>query len=189
MARGERLIKPVSIPINKKFREDCAYYAHIIVEDSFQNGMKSRFGSGGFFKHYVGKMGEMAFFKFCMQEGIAVKHIPFREGYADLNERDDFVVIIHNVERIIEVKTAVLKDLKLDKELRLFYNEKQYNDKSDHNYIVVFAATNKQLTQIALLGWIPASEIKKYPVRKDIVSPAYAIPLKDLRDMRLFVEG
>jgi len=126
---GERLIKPVSIPINKKFREDCAYYAHIIVEDSFQNGMKSRFGSGGFFKHYVGKMGEMAFFKFCMQEGIAVKHIPFREGYADLNERDDFVVIIHNVERIIEVKTAVLKDLKLDKELRLFYNEKQYNDK------------------------------------------------------------
>ena len=182
------LAQPVFVELSKKFRLDCAYYAHMIVEDSIKNGMKSRFGDGGFFKHFVGKMGEMAFFKFCMRVGIPVKHIPFREGYKDLDENDDFVVIIHDVERCIEVKTAVLKKWKLDENLRLFYNERQYLNKEKHNYIVVFSATDKRLTRLALLGWIPASEIQKYPVRRDIRSPAYAVPFKDLRDMRLLVE-
>ncbi|AGK61480.1 hypothetical protein Asulf_01497 [Archaeoglobus sulfaticallidus PM70-1] len=184
-------MRPISIEINNKFREDVAYYAHIVVQDSFKNKMKPRFGDGGFVKHYIGKMGEMAFFRFCMQNGIAVKHIPFRDDYSTLNDKDDFVIITHGVQRIVEVKTSVLKrkdPLDPPEDLQLFYNKKQYDEKAEYNHIVVFAATNSELTKISLLGWIPAYEIRKYPVRRDLKSPAYAIPYRDLRSMIMLTD-
>ena len=55
------MIKPISIPMDDKFVQDAAYYAFKTVTCSFENGMKSRFGNGGLFKHMLGKLGERHF--------------------------------------------------------------------------------------------------------------------------------
>ena len=183
------MMNPVAIPIDIKFVQDAAYYALITVFDSFENKMKSRFGSGGLFKHMLGKIGELAFFRFCMENHIAVKHVPFRDNYSELNNDDDFVISVLGHDFRVEVKTATIPNpIKPDEKLVLFYNRDQYKAQENHDYIVVFAGVNKAVTQIALLGWIHASEISKFPVwKKNMQSPAYAIPANRLKDM-LYLE-
>ncbi len=184
------MIKPISIPLDEKFVSDAAYYAFKTVQCSFENGMKSRFGNGGLFKHILGKLGETAFFRFCLENRIAVKHTPFRNDYSQLNGCDDFIINIMGLDFVVEVKTATIKDpLKPDPKFRLFYNKGQYEAKQEYNYIVVFAAVNPTITQIALLGWIHAQDIAKFPVwRKNMQSPAYAIPVEELKGMEKLVE-
>ena len=184
------MIQPVSIPLDAKFISDASYYAFITVTCCFENGMKPRFGNGGLFKHMLGKLGELAFFKFCLENRIAVKHAPFRNDYSQLNVSDDFIVNVMGLDFTVEVKTATIRNpLNPDPKFRLFYNQGQYEAKQDHNYLVVFAAVNPQITQIALLGWIHAKDIAKFPVwKRKIQSPAYAIPVSELRDIRKFVE-
>jgi len=180
------MIQPVSIAMDEKFVSDAAYYAFKTVTCSFENGMKSRFGNGGLIKHILGKLGETAFFRFCLQNGVAVKHTPFRSDYSKLNGCDDFVINVMGLDFIVEVKTATIKDpLNPEPKLRLFYNKDQYDAKQDHNYIVVFAAVNQAVTKVALLGWIHAQDIAKFPVwKKNMQSPAYSIPVGELKDLR-----
>jgi hypothetical protein len=180
--------EPVSIPVTDKFIQDAAYYAGKTVFASFSNGMKSRFGNGGLVKHMQGKMGELAFFRFCLDNGIPVKHVPFRDDYSTLDEQDDFIIILKSRQIPVEVKTATLKDPISMKTPNLFYNKNQYDQKEDYNYIVVFAATNFELTQVVLIGWIHAKKIANYTVRRDIKSPAYVIPVKDLKPMSDFLK-
>jgi len=184
------MVEPISIPLDTKFVQDAAYYALITVFDSFENKMKPRFGNGGLFKHMLGKLGELAFFRFCMENHIAVKHAPFRNDYSQLDDCDDFVISVMGVDRVVEVKTSTIKNpLNPDSKLRLFYNQAQYEEKESKDFLVVFAATNPPITQLALLGWIHASEISKFPIwKKNMKSPAYAIPVSELKDMRVFVE-
>ena len=178
---------PVSIEVDEKLIQDAAYYALKVTSCSFKKKMRPRFGNGGLFKHMLGKIGEVAFFKYCMENGIAVKHTPFRDDYSRLNDKDDFIISIMGVDRKVEVKTASLR-FPLPDNLRLYYNKKQYESKEDYDYLVVFVAVNHEVTEIKLLGWLHASDIADYPIRNNLSSPAYAIPLKNLKDMRVFVE-
>ncbi len=180
------MIQPIPIAIDEKFVSDAAYYAFKTVTCSFENGMKSRFGNGGLLKHILGKLGETAFFRFCLENGIAIKHTPFRSDYSKLDECDDFLINVMGIDFVVEVKTATIKDpLSPDQKFRLLYNKEQYDAKKDRNYIVVFAAVNQAVTKIALLGWIHAKDIAKFPVwKKNMQSPAYAIPVSELKDMK-----
>jgi hypothetical protein len=180
--------EPVSIPVTDKFIQDAAYYARKVVFSSFSNGMRPRFGNGGLVKHMQGKMGELAFFKFCLDNGIPVKHAPFRDDYSALDDQDDFIIVLKSRQIPVEVKTASLKNPIELRTPNLFYNKSQYDQKENYNYIVVFAATNFELTQVVLIGWIPAKKIAKYTVRRDIKSPAYVIPVKDLKPMSDFLK-
>jgi hypothetical protein len=78
----------------------------------------------------------------------------------------------------VEVKTRRVK--RVDKVKEVYYNTDQYLSKRDHDYCVVFVAINKKLTRIAILGWIPAEEIKNYSVKNLRFTPAYVIPTVDL---------
>lgn len=184
------MIQPVSIPMDDKFVQDAAYYAFKTVTCSFENGMKPRFGNGGLFKHMLGKLGETAFYRFCLQNGIAVKHTPFRSNYSKLNGCDDFVISILGVDLVVEVKTATLKDpVNPEPKYRLLYNQSQYEAKQNYDYLVVFAGVNPSVTNIALLGWIHAKDIKSFPIwKKNMHSPAYAIPVGELKDMGKLIE-
>ncbi len=181
------MIEPVSIPVTEKLIQDASYYAYKVVFGSFRQGMKARFG-GGIREHMAGKLGELAFFKFCLENGIPVKHAPFRDDYTTLNDDDDFILVLNGKLVPVEVKTAtVLDPMKLDKPL--FYNKKQYDSREDHKYIIVFTAVNKHLTQVCLVGWIHAKRIAKFPVRKDLRSPAYEIAVEELKPMQAFLRG
>jgi len=183
------MISPISVPITGKFIQDASYYASRVVFSSLDSGMRSRFGNGGLIKHLLGKMGELAFYRFCMDNVIPVRHTPFRDDYTNLNDKDDFQLILRGKLAVVEVKTATLKDpLKIPNNQVVFYNKKQYNGKTDHRYIVVFAAANSEMTQIVLLGWISAPKIADHSIRTDIKSPAYAIPVRELRSMETFLE-
>ena len=183
------MIKPVSIPLDAKFVQDAAYYAYITVFDSFKQGFRPRFGNGGLVKHMLGKIGELAFFRFCLENGIAVKHTPFRNDYSKLNGHDDFIINLMGLDRTVEVKTQTIRNLlEPDDKLRLLYNKAQFDDKKGHDYIVVFAGVDPPITKVALLGWIPAKDIPKAEVRKNLKSPAYSIPISWLRPMHLFLE-
>jgi hypothetical protein len=180
--------EPVSIPITLKMLMDVKYYAGKVVFDSFRSGMHTRFGNGGIPEHEIGKFGELAFFRFCLENGIPVKHVPFREDYSSLDENDDFIIVLKSRQIPIEVKTSEIRDPLRPSVKSVFYNESQYKEKLSHNFLVVFAAINRQQTQLALLGWIPAKKIAKYNVRRDIKSPAYVIPVKDLKPMSDFLK-
>ncbi len=183
------MIKPVSIPLDAKFVQDAAYYAYITVFDSFKQGFRPRFGNGGLVKHMLGKIGELAFFRFCLENGIAVKHTPFRNDYSKLNGQDDFVVSIMGIDKVVEVKTQTIKNLlEPDEMLKLFYNKAQFDQKPDRDFIVVFAGVNPQVTQVALLGWIHAEKIAKAFINDKLKSPAYAIPISWLKPMEMFLE-
>ena len=184
-------MQPVRIPIDSKVAADAAWYAWHVCEASFRRGFKSRFGNGGLVKHMQGKLGEFAFLLFCRKNMIPVLHDPFRKDYSELDEYDDFVVEILGVRKIVEVKTQTIKNaLNPDEKLRLYYNKSQYNSKKSHDYIVVFVALNPEWTGVSLLGWIHASEIKKFPVwSRNMKSPAYAIPIRALKPMKMFLEG
>jgi|Deesub1362A_J573_1020465.scaffolds.fasta_scaffold00348_23 hypothetical protein len=180
---------PVSIPMDDKFAQDAAWHAWHIVADSFKQGYRPRFG-GGLFEHMAGKFGEIAFEIFCRDAMIPIIHTPLRRNYTSLNGNDDFIIEIMGKRVTVEVKTARINNpLQPDEGFKLFYNKQQYEDKDNHKYIVVFAGINKKGTQLALIGWLPATKIKKYPIRTDIKSPAYAIPVKDLKPMRMLVGG
>ncbi|WP_456478161.1 hypothetical protein [Geoglobus ahangari] len=185
------MIQPVSVPIDEKFITDACYYAFKTVTCSFDNAMKPRFGNGGLFKHLLGKLGETAFFRFCLENQIAVKHTPFRNDYSELDENDDFIISLLGHDFRVEVKTATLNSpLNPDGKLVLFYNRDQYKAQQDHSYLVVFAAVNKEVTQIALIGWIHAEDIRSCKIwTKNMKAPAYAIPLAKLRDMRKLADA
>jgi|Deesub1362A_J573_1020465.scaffolds.fasta_scaffold01443_4 hypothetical protein len=182
-------IQPISIPITQKFMEDASRYAIKIVFSSFQQGMKPIFGDGGITNHLRGKIGEMAFYEFCIFHGIAVKHKPFRDDYSVLDDQDDFKVILKDKLAQVEVKTTKLKNpLKIPDDQIVFYNKLQFDQKKNHRFLVVFAATNPEMTQVVLLGWIPAPKIKGFPIRNDIKSPAYVIQVRSLSTMQNLLE-
>ncbi|MBE8539451.1 hypothetical protein [Geoglobus acetivorans] len=182
---------PVAIPIDEKFITDACYYAFKTVTCSFDNAMKPRFGNGGLIKHLIGKIGETAFFRFCLENGIAVKHAPFRNDYSEINGNDDFIISILGHDFRVEIKTATIRNpTNPDEKLVLFYNRDQYKAQEDHDYIVVFAGVNKEVTQIALLGWIHASEIRNFSIwTKNMKAPAYAIPQSRLKDMKKLADA
>lgn len=157
---------------------DAAYYAYRVVFCSFRQGYKPRFGNGGLVKHMQGKLGELAFYKFCLQNKIPVRHVPFRNDYTELCEDDDFIVA-NGIK--VEVKTSTLKQNPY-----VLYNVKQYKEKKDLRFIVVFAAINPEWTRIFLLGWISSLRICDFPIRKDLQSPAYEIPVSALKPMSDF---
>lgn len=176
-----------TIPIDEKFITDACYYAFRTVKCSFDENMKPKFGNGGLFTHLLGKVGEMAFYNYCMQNDIAVKHTPFRNDYSRLDGRDDFIISIIGHDFRVEVKTSSFKDFsKINENTRVFYNREQYKAQEDKSYLVVFAAVNHTVTDVKLLGWIHAEDIRKHPIWKNrMQSPAYAIPVKALRPMEL----
>jgi len=180
------MIEPVSIPVTEHLLMDASYYAHKVVFGSFKQGMKARFG-GGIKEHKIGKLGELAFFRFCMENGIPVKHIPFREDYTTLDENDDFIIVLKSKQIPIEVKTSEIDDPLKPSVKFVFYNESQYKQKQNYNFLVVFVVVNHLHTQLALLGWIHAKRIAKFSVRKDLRSPAYEIPLEELKPMQAFL--
>lgn len=174
----------VIITVDEKFITDVAYYAFKTVKFSLDENMQPRFG-GGLFTHMLGKIGEMAFYNFCLNNSIAVKHTPFRNDYSKLDDNDDFIVSIVGHDFRVEVKTASLN--KIDEKTKLFYNREQYKAQKDHNYLVVFAVVNQPVTEVKLLGWLHAEDIKKFPIfEKNLQSPAYAIPVSALKSMSLF---
>ena len=179
------MIKPAIIKPDAKLIQDAAYYAFTIVFDSFEQGYKPRFGNGGLIKHLIGKIGELAFFRYCMENGIAVKHTPFRNDYSKLNGKDDFIISIFGYDIPVEVKTQTVKEINGD--LRLFYNKEQYYSRQKDG-IVVFVAINPEITKISILGWIHLKDIEKYPIwEKNLQSPAFAIPVSALKDLRILV--
>ena len=173
----------IEIPPHVQLYEKAMRYAFITVFDSLECGYLPRFGNGGVIKHLIGKIGEMAFYEFCKENGVKVLHTPFREDYRRLNGWDDFVIQVNDEIIYVEVKTQTIK--RYPKVDVLFYNVEQYNSKKFRNiYLqnraVVFCGVNRPLTKIALLGWIWARDIEDYPIRTDLKSPAYAIPAEDL---------
>ena len=181
----------ILIEPDAKFISDAAYYAALTVQCSFDNNMKPRFGNGGLFKHLLGKIGEMAFYKFCLDNLIAVKHVPFRKDYSKLNGNDDFIISIIGHDFRVEVKTATIDDPENVKpDFVLFYNRDQYKAQPDHNYLVVFVGVNKEITKIALLGWIHAEDIRNFKIwTRNMKAPAYAIPVSMLFSLEKLVEG
>jgi len=182
--------QPVVYDVDLKMITDAAHYAYHVFFSAEENGMKNRF-LGGFFKHYIGKLGELAFYRFCMQNEIPVKHTPFREDYSKLNEKDDFIIVVAGIDRRIEVKTRMIQNAaKPDKKLRLFYNAAQFEQQKNRDFYVIFAAVDPQVRITSLIGWLPAAEIPRFPVWKgELKSPAYAIRWQDLRDLGLFVDA
>ena len=181
------MIQPV--PLDDFLRMCAAHFAGRVTECSVENGMRPRFG-GTFKEHYKGKLGELAFLKFCFENHIAVKHTPFRSDYSKLNKYDDFIINLLGLDFIVEVKTSEIEGpMNPDPKFRLFYNKGQYEAKQEYNYIVVFAGVNPAVTKIALLGWIHAQDIAKFPVwKRNMQSPAYAIPVGELKEMKKLVE-
>lgn len=183
-------IQPVSIPMDGKFVSDAAWHAWHIAIDSFRQGFKSRFGNGGLIKHLQGKLGEFAFYYFCQDAMIPVKHTPFRRDYSTLDEHDDFIIELMGRDFVVEVKTQTISNPLKPEDIHLFYNEDQYRAKDEHDYIVVFAGINRTCTQIALIGWIHASDIGKHKVwRRNLKAPAFAIPVSALKPMKKLVEA
>ncbi len=168
----------IEIPPNVQLYEKAMRYAFITVIDSDLAGYRPIFG-GGVIKHFIGKLGELAFYQFLKENGIPVKHTPFREDYRNLNDLDDFVIELQNTEKIIEVKTRTIRKFP---PREVLYNAQQFKRaKSD---LTVFCGVNKRLTRIVLLGWIPTSEIGKYPLCvENLKSPAYLIPTSCLRSL------
>ena len=157
--------------------EKAMRHAFITVFDSYEKGFKPRFG-GGVIQHFIGKIGETAFEEFCHENGVKILHSPFRQDYRRLNGWDDFVILVNGEPIRVEVKTQRVK--RVDNVREVYYNTDQYQSKTKHDYCVVFVAVNKTLTRIAILGWIPAEEIKNYPVKNLRFTPAYAVPAEDL---------
>lgn len=178
------------IDVDEKLASDAAYYAFKTLKFSLDKNMKPRFGDGGLLSHMLGKLGELVFYRYCLENKIAVKHTPFRDDYSKLNGNDDFIVSFLGHDFRVEVKTSVLKNaFNPDEKLRIFYNREQYKSQKDHNYIVVFIATNKEMNAFAILGWIHAEDIKSHPIwERGLESPAYAIPITALKSMKLFRE-
>ena len=184
------MIDPVSVPLDGKIVQDAAWYAWHVAADSFRQGFKSRFGNGGLIKHLQGKLGEFAFYYFCQEAMIPVKHTPFRRDYTTLDEHDDFIIELMGRDFVVEVKTQTILDPLNPSNVHFFYNEEQYKAKDKHDYIVVFAGINRACTQVALIGWIHASEIAKHKVwKKNMKSPAFAIPISALKPMKKLVEA
>lgn len=173
--------KPVRYGVSEKMVAYAAVLARRQMKDSKESKMKMLFG-GSFERHTIGKLGEMAFMRFCKDEGIKILHTPFRESYSSLSNYDDFLVEVDGTRKIVEVKTATMQDPGDSYEV-VYYNKEQYDERDDRDFLVVFAAIDPVLTEVALLGWLRADIISHFFIRDDIEHPAYMIEVDRLEYM------
>lgn len=178
--------RPVVYEVTEEMVMAAAGLTHRLIRGVVKTGMNPIFG-GTFDKHMTGKMGELAFYIFCNSREIEVKHTPFRRDYTKLYEYDDFIIHKNGAVEMVEVKTTTMSDPVGINRKYVLYNKIQYDKKSDKDFVVVFAAINPKFTVVSLIGWIPADEIAKFPIRRDVAVEAYGIEVSKLCDMDVLI--
>ena len=103
----------------------------------------------------IGKIGELAVYKWLKLNNVEIVHKPFRKNYQRFDKRDDFQVLKHGNVQQIEVRCKS----------RNFFPANDWLVCSDcikPGLDYVFASYNKQDNTVIILGWANFATWSKY---------------------------